>query len=82
MNPSASPGDAPPGYTEHGNTSAATPYGQSTLLHADDETTGQPAKPPDQPPSDDPHPHAGRGDLELYLVARRRGRAKTMDYLL
>ena len=48
------PGEAPPGYVEHGNASNV-PYGQSTLLHGN-ENTSQPNKPSVPPPGPAPYP--------------------------
>jgi len=54
MDYSTNPNDAPPpGYSDYANAPSA-PYGQSTLLHGDDNT----GPPPNKPPSNQPEPGA------------------------
>lgn len=64
MDSSTSPEDAPPGYTELAATSAV-PYGQSTLLHADDNAGQTAAKlhheQPGPGPTEAPYPPVAGG---------------------
>ena len=53
MDFSAQPYEAPPGYTEHSSASNV-PYGQSRLLHADENTASSTKSPSHQPASNGP----------------------------
>jgi len=60
MDFSANPSEAPPGYTENTITPSSIPYGQSRLLHGDENTGPPPKITPHQPgPPNTPYPHSG-----------------------
>lgn len=73
MDSSANPGDVPPGYTEHIGMSGV-PYGQSTMLHGNENTLKihqdqpGPIGPVDAPypPSDAPSQYPGPPGYESY----------------